>query len=107
MKSIEQLLSAKIGLDAASVGSAAIERAVRLRMKNLRLKEIAAYRRLLSSSPAEWDEFIQSVIVTETWFFRDREPFDLLVRFVNERWLPGHAAGQLRLLSLPCASGEE
>ena len=50
---------------------------------------------------------MESVVVTETWFFRDREPFGALVRLVLEEWLPSHPAEPVRLLSLPCSSGEE
>ncbi|PYJ06965.1 MAG: hypothetical protein DME25_05020 [Verrucomicrobia bacterium] len=42
-----------------------------------------------------------------TRFFRDREPFAALSRMVVEKWLPTHALGPLRLLSIPCGCGEE
>ena len=107
MKRFEHLLRKTIGLDAASVGPTSIQRAVRLRMRSLGLKRPEDYERLLESSPAEWDELVESVIVTETWFFRDAEPFAAFVRFVLEEWLPAHPAAPARLLSIPCASGEE
>ena len=43
----------------------------------------------------------------ETWFFRDPEAFAALARLAREEWLPGHPEGVLRLLSLPCSTGEE
>jgi chemotaxis protein methyltransferase WspC len=46
-------------------------------------------------------------VVTETWFFREKHPFAALARLVTEEWLPAHPAEALRLLSVPCASGEE
>src|SRR5437016_1154827 len=107
MKLIESLLRETMGLDAASIGSALIHRTVRLRMKSLGLKRIEEYRQLLDSSRAEWNELVEAVVVTETWFFRDREPFAALVRLVLEEWLPAHPTAPLRLLSLPCSSGEE
>ncbi len=107
MKPIEHLLRQTIGLDAASIGSTLIERAVRLRMKARGLKKLEDYQRLLASSSAEWDELVESVIVTETWFFRDQEPFAALACFVRERWLRAPAAAPARLLSVPCSSGEE
>jgi chemotaxis protein methyltransferase WspC len=107
MKQVEDLLRTTIGLDSAAIGSTLIERAVRLRMKSHGLKKIEDYRRLLETSRPEWDELVESVLVTETWFFRDREAFAAFVRLVLEHWLPARPAAPLRLLSVPCASGEE
>ena len=107
MRQIEHLLRERIGLDAAAVGSTLIQRAVRLRIKSLGLKGLEDYERHLRSSPAEWNELVESVIVNETWFFRDPEPFALLMRLVSEEWLPAHPTAPLRLLSIPCSSGEE
>jgi len=106
MNRIESLLRKEIGLDAASIGSSAIERTVRLRMKNLHLKNSADYEQLLDSSRAELDELVEAVVVTETWFFRDRDPFNAFLGLALE-WLGQHPAGTLRVLSVPCSSGEE
>ena len=80
---------------------------MRLRMKSLGLKLSDQYYQLLLRSPAEWDELVESVVVAETWFFRDREPFAALVSLLLEEWLPARPARPARLLSLPCSSGEE
>src|SRR5689334_16663135 len=96
-----------MGLDAASIGSSLVQRTVRLRMKILGLKQVVDYAQLLRTSPQEWNELVESVIVTESWFFRDCEPFAALVRLVFEEWLPAHPTAPLRLLSLPCSAGEE
>ncbi|HEU0039708.1 MAG TPA: protein-glutamate O-methyltransferase CheR, partial [Verrucomicrobiae bacterium] len=106
MNPIESLLRKEIGLDAASIGSSAIERTVRLRMKNLGLKNSNDYARLLDASRAELDELVEAVVVTETWFFRDRDPFNAFLGLALE-WLGQHPAGRLRVLSVPCSSGEE
>ena len=107
MRRIEQLLKQSIGLDAASIGPMSIQRAVRLRMRSLGLRRLQDYEAFLEDSSAEWNELVESVIVTETWFFRDEEPFAAFVRLVLEEWLPAHPAAPARVLSLPCASGEE
>lgn len=117
MNHIEHLLRSKIGLDAASVGSSIIERTVRLRMKRLGLKSPDEYQRLLETSHDEWEELVESVVVPETWFFRDRDPLTAFVQLVKAglnpgsgcqgAWLPQHPVGPFRLLSLPCSSGEE
>lgn len=104
---IESVLRETMGLDAASVGSSLIERAVRLRMKKRGLKEIRDYCKILDKSPAELNKLIEAVVVPETWFFRDKEPFAAMAGIVAKEWLPANPTGQLRVLSVPCASGEE
>ncbi len=107
MSRIEELLREKIGLDADSIGSTAIQRTVRLRMKALGIAAGEDYQKLLEKSQAEWAELMEAIVVTETWFFRDREPFNAFVRLVREQWLPGQTKGIVRVLSVPCSSGEE
>ena len=108
MKPIEDRLRETIGLDAASVGPGMIPRAVRQRMKSLGVKRLVDYWQVLKHSSAEWQELVESVVVAETWFFRDPESIAAFVRLVCEEWLPAHhPAAPLRLLSVPCSSGEE
>lgn len=107
MKQIESLLRQHIGLDAASIGSSVIGRTVRWRMKSLGQKTLDGYKRLLQTSRAEWDALVEAVVVSETWFFRDKEPFRVLTRQVQENWMRTPRAGLLRVLSVPCSSGEE
>jgi chemotaxis protein methyltransferase WspC len=107
MSQVEQLLRQKLGLDADSIGSTLIQRTVRLRMKSLGLKNADEYVTLLQKSNPEWNELVESVVVTDTWFFRDEHPFASLARLVIDEWLPNHPTGVLRLLSVPCSSGEE
>lgn len=106
MKTVETLLRREIGLDAASIGSTTIERATRLRMKSLGLKKTEDYHRLLESSPAERNELVESIVVAETWFFRDCESFTAFAQLAQE-WFLQNPAGPLRVLSVPCSSGEE
>jgi chemotaxis protein methyltransferase WspC len=101
------LLRQSMGLDVASIGSASIDRAVEERQAICGLKDPRAYWELAHGSEAELQELIEAVVVPETWFFRDPEAFALLGRLVQEEWLPAHAEGLLRVLSLPSSTGEE
>jgi chemotaxis protein methyltransferase WspC len=103
----ENLLKNTIGLDTASIGSATIERAVRLRMIARGLKQADDYWDQLRTSTDELQEFIEAVVVPETWFFRDPEAFSALVSLVMEERQPIAANSVLRLLSIPCSTGEE
>ncbi len=107
MKQIESLLQHTIGLHAATIGSSLVEHAVRGRMRRLGLTQQHDYLELLRKSPAEWNLLVESMVVTETWFFREKHPFSAMVRLALEEWLPAHPAGLLRLLSVPCSTGEE
>src|SRR5213075_562485 len=107
MKRLEQRLREVMGLDANSIGSSTVQRTIRLRMKAHDLQQIEDYLALFDKSAAEREELIESVVIAETWFFRDAESFCALVRVVREQWQPEHAAGQLRVLSVPCSTGEE
>ena len=107
MNDIENLLRHSIGLHAATIGSSVVEHTVRSRMRRLGLDNYEEYLNLLRKSPAEWNTLIETMVVTETWFFREKQPFAALVRLVIEEWLPAHPEGRLRLLSVPCSSGEE
>jgi chemotaxis protein methyltransferase WspC len=107
MKCIENRLRATIGLEPASVGSGVVHRAVRHRMRSLGLKQPEDYLRVLEGSRAEWEELVESLVVTETWFFRDPEPIAAFTHLVLAGWMPARKAAPLRLLSVACSSGEE
>jgi len=107
MKQIEQRLREEIGLDTAIIGERLLARTVLLRLKHLHLESTAEYRRLLAASPSEWRDLVEAVLVTESWFFREREAISTLVRLVLGQWLPTRGQEAVRILSLPCAAGEE
>lgn len=98
------LLKQRIGLDAASIGEAAIARAVRLRSAACGAADDAHYWALLQSSPAEVQQLIEAVVVPETWFNRYPESLATLVDVVRGRLARGP---RVRILSLPCSTGEE
>jgi chemotaxis protein methyltransferase WspC len=98
---IDALLKEAMGLDSASIGAASIERAVRTRMAELGATTLREYWQRLLSSPTELQELIELVVVPETWFFRDGEAFIELARIATD------ATRGLRVLSLPCSTGEE
>jgi chemotaxis protein methyltransferase WspC len=103
----EKLLKDAIGLDTASIGGASVERAVQLRMARLGLGRAEDYWQQVCTSTDERQQLIEAVVVTETWFFRDREAFAALVRLAMNKLQPAETTRALRLLSVPCSSGEE
>ena len=103
----EKLLQASMGLNVASIGSLAVARAVQERLLACGLEDPDIYWDQVRLSDAELQALIEAVVVPETWFFRDRESFATLGRVAHADWLRRDRAGPLRLLSLPCSTGEE
>ncbi|MEE5064890.1 protein-glutamate O-methyltransferase CheR [Pseudomonas alliivorans] len=100
-------LKERIGLDVTSVGEAIIERALRQRAASAKCPDSDAYWHLLVTSPQEQQALIEAVIVPETWFFRYPESFVTLGKLARERLTVLDGARPLRILSLPCSTGEE
>jgi chemotaxis protein methyltransferase WspC len=104
---LQLLLQEAMGLDVTSIGASAVERAVRVRMHATNHSDMQAYLDLVSGSETELQQLIETIVVPETWFWRDRQAFALLARWALESWLPNNPQGALRMLSLPCSTGEE
>ena len=107
LKEIEARLNRVIGLDVHSLGSSLIALAVRTRMKKRGIVPVADYAALLEGSASEWQAFVEEIVVPETWFFRDRQPFFALSDWALREWLPNQPYNVLRILSSPCSTGEE
>ena len=103
---IEEYLNARMGLDAASIGRVAVERALRIRLAVCGL-DADAYWEHVRGSELETQELIEALVVPETWFFRDRNAFDALTRDVLPSLRKTQPDRVLHILSLPCATGEE
>jgi chemotaxis protein methyltransferase WspC len=100
-------LKDRIGLDVASVGEAIIERAVRQRCTLSKARDHDDYWRTLLVSTDEQQALIEAVIVPETWFFRYPESFVTLGKLASARLAQLNGVRPLRILSLPCSTGEE
>lgn len=104
---IEHLLERTMGLHAASIGVSAIRRAVEVRARACDVDKGEAYWTLVRRSREELQELIDAVVVPETWFFRDPQAFAALAAMAGDLAATRRGSGALRLLSLPCSTGEE
>jgi chemotaxis protein methyltransferase WspC len=68
---------------------------------------MALYERRVEQSAEELQELIEEVVVAESWFFRDEHPFEWLRAYVQNWWRSTPVRPPLRILSMPCAGGEE
>jgi chemotaxis protein methyltransferase WspC len=105
VKRVENLLNREIGLAANSIGVKAIELAVRARMGMCRASTVDAYLGYLNEQQ-ERRALVEEIVVSETWFFRDDEVFRALASFAVARQ-KAPAQATLRVLCMPCATGEE
>lgn len=105
---IEDLLRQQIGLNPASVGSSSILRAIKRDMRMREIQSFADYLQRLKTEPAVFEAFVESIVVPETSFFRNQAAFVFLRQWVAKSW-PAQRSWQkpLRVLSLPCSTGEE
>ena len=102
-----RFLKERIGLDVESVGAPMVERALRQRCAALEARNLDDYWLRLQQSGDEQQALIEAVIVPETWFFRYPESFTALVSLAHKRLVELAGSRPLRILSLPCSTGEE
>ena len=106
---IENLLRQHIGLNPESIGSRAVLRAIKKGLRQSELDSLADYLAQLKTSPALLETLVELVVVPETSFFRNRVSYGFLRQWLLNEWKPqmSEARRPLRILSLPCSSGEE
>ncbi len=105
---IEVLLKDKIGLDVSSVGTASVQNAIKRCLVRSGCDDLEQYYKMLLSSESEFERLVDMVIIPETWFFRDDIPFDVFANHVKSDWLiPKENSRMLKVLSVPCSTGEE
>ncbi|MFZ4652765.1 MAG: CheR family methyltransferase [Methylococcaceae bacterium] len=96
-------LSRDFGLDSAVFGDETIQSAVMTRQRLLGLTDHHDYFKRWRIDPLEQSALLEALLVGETWFFREPAAFNLLAE-----WLQRHRGrAPLRILTLPCATGEE
>jgi chemotaxis protein methyltransferase WspC len=98
-----ELLHDRIGLDADSLGARIVDDACAEARRQLGVADDAQLFRRMLLDPAAFAAAAEHFLVPESWFFRADEQFDDLVAFAREH----RGRRPLRVLSLPCASGEE
>jgi chemotaxis protein methyltransferase WspC len=103
---IRMLLQQRIGLREDVLSPAALQAAVRRRMEVSGQSTEEGYVRRLHADPAEFSELIAEIVVPETWFLRDRKPFEALAKYALQVGA-ARRAQPFRVLSVPCATGEE
>jgi len=104
---VEQYLENAIGLDPESIGKRKLSHTIASCMKHAGINDDEAYLDLIINNAAARDELIEEIVVPETWFFRDSGPFQFLADSFSRGDLAATPAKPLRILSVPCSTGEE
>jgi chemotaxis protein methyltransferase WspC len=81
-----------------------VDRAVKNRMVHTAAADQEQY--LEQMTPQELTALVELVVVPESWFYRDQQAFHAAADFVRAR-LAADSGRLLRILSIPCAGGEE
>lgn len=97
------VLSTLRRLTGMNLARGTVEQAVQRRMRATGETVRKAYADALDE--AELRELVELVVVPESWLFRDPQAFAAAVGFVRQRLADG--AKLVRILSVPCAGGEE
>jgi chemotaxis protein methyltransferase WspC len=104
---IESFIHQATGLHANIMGSGVITNAVNRRRRILQIPTASSYWTYLQQHPTEQQALIETVVIPETWFFRDRTPFQYLGHHIQALLKAQPRRSPLRILSLPCSTGEE
>ncbi len=111
MKSLElelgRLLTRTMGLNHKAVEHKDLLSAVKSRMQATRVATRTVYLGHLRASRQERQALVESVRLPHSDFFEHAEPLLALQRWVSSHWLARPSKRPLRILSVPCATGEE
>ncbi|MQA42431.1 CheR family methyltransferase [Rugamonas aquatica] len=101
MTPVQAMLHEATGL---TLSKSSVERAIRHRMEQTAAANHDLY--LERMTPEELTALVELVVVPESWFYRDQQAFQAASEFVRAR-LAADAGRMVRILSIPCAGGEE
>lgn len=103
---LKQYLAENLGLDVESIGPARVHETVE-RVCGVSECSVPALLERLQHSEEDRHRFYEELTVPETWFLRGRPALHYLAEHARLEWLPNHEGQTLRILSIPCSTGEE
>jgi len=99
---IAELLSDRLGHDVSALGELIFEQVLSQTRSALNVQDNAALFVQIERSEHAFSRLTELLVIPETWFFRMQEQFDDMLRFAH-----ACTARPIRVLSLPCSTGEE
>jgi|GEM_PF-1554019 len=104
---IESLVNERTGINVQVLGDGYLSRCIQSRLKKNDYGSLYIFYELLKNDTSVWNDFVEEISVSETWFFRDPQAFVAVRSYVQSRLKGVNKQKPLRILSLPCSSGEE
>ncbi len=99
---IAERLKQAMGLHAPTVGMMTVSSAIDRRMRAREIDNDAHYLSQIISDPDEMKELIEAVLIPETWFFRESQPYEYVLEYFSN-----NNKARVNILSIPCSTGEE
>lgn len=96
------LVRARTGL---AIADDMLGRAIRQRLRERQEGDAEGYMARILDDEGEFADLLDLLVIPETWFFRDPQAIAHAARFAQERH--ARSGAPVRLLSLPCSTGEE
>lgn len=103
---LRELLATKLGLDAEVLGPSFLDSLAQWCREQRPAGGVGQFVKEAQEGGEAWLQLVEHVVVSETWFFRDSDPFDYIVETVRGRWTNAPMT-PVRILSCPCSTGEE
>lgn len=98
------VLEEEIGLEPESLGYKYIEKSINNTILKLgQIDEKEFYKEIIINKKS-LELFIEEIVISETWFLRNRKSFDYLKVYLNQSKI---LKSNLKILSAPCSTGEE
>jgi chemotaxis protein methyltransferase CheR len=105
---LRDLIKRNTGISLADSKMEMVYGRISRRLRHLKLRSFADYRRMLESDESEWIEFCNAMTTNLTSFFRESHHFDFLRDHVLRPKLgQPDASRRIRIWSAACSSGEE
>lgn len=108
----QALLEERTGMALAPERKTFLETSLSIRMRELGVESYDVYYEQLVNRPAadtimEWSILVDRLTVQETSFFRHRGSYDLVEKFVRDRFSGPKPPSNFNVWSVGCSSGEE
>lgn len=102
---VSRLLGEQAGIDAESLGTTHVAQVVRKHLSEIGVASPHELCTRLAGDPRALQQFLEDLLVAETWFFRHALAF----RSLTQRLLDSRASRSdaVRVLSIACSTGEE
>ena len=106
MADLRELLASRIGFDSDVLGSTFLSSIVSRCQAQAGMSNVGEFVRAAAEGGEWWHLLLDTVVVSETWFFRDAPMFSELVERVRAS-VETFDSRATRIFSCPCATGEE